>query len=143
MRAIRFPIFLLLAVFALLVFLAHLPYLGPPYFWDELGHFVPAALDILHDGAWVPHSTVPNSHPPAVMAYLALVWKTFGYSILATRVAMLVLASIAAFAALRLSRQLSPAWWFAPVLLLLADPLFYTQAMMAQLDMPAMLFTLI
>jgi hypothetical protein len=133
----------LFGLIALAVFLIHAPYLTLPYFWDEMGQFVPAALDILHDAAWVPHSTVPNAHPPGVLAYLALVWKIFGYSILATRAAMLVLASIAAFVTMRLSRQLSPAWWVAPVLLLLADPLFYTQAMMAQLDMPAMLFTLI
>ena len=55
---------------------------------------MPAALDILRDGAWVPHSTVPNVHPPGVMAYLAVVWRLFGYSIPATRVAMLALASV-------------------------------------------------
>ena len=76
-----------------MVFLAHAPYFGLPYFWDELGQFVPSALDILHDGAWVPHSAVPNAHPPGVMAYLALVWKIFGYSIAATRAAMLALAA--------------------------------------------------
>src|SRR3984957_9873037 len=95
MRAIRFSTFLILAAFALLVFVAHLPYFGLPYFWDELGQFVPAALDILRDGAWIPHSTVPNAHPPEVMAYLALVWRTFGYSIAATRSAMLALAGLA------------------------------------------------
>ena len=52
----------------------HAPYLQLPYFWDELGQFIPAALDILRDNAWVPHSTIPNVHPPAVMAYLALAW---------------------------------------------------------------------
>src|ERR1700689_2288879 len=93
MRAIRFSTFLLPVAFALVVFLAHLPYLGLPYFWDELGQFVPAALDILHDGAWIPHSTVPNAHPPAVMAYLALVWRMAGYSITATRWSMLALAA--------------------------------------------------
>src|SRR5580658_4019672 len=95
MRAIRFHTFLLPAAFALLVFLAHLPYLGLPYFWDELGQFVPAALDILHDRAWIPHSTVPNAHPPGVMAYLALVWRMAGYSIPATRLSMLALAAAA------------------------------------------------
>src|SRR6202034_912672 len=93
MRALRFPIFLFPAAFALIVFLAHLPFLGLPYFWDELGQFVPAALDILRDGAWIPHSTVPNAHPPGVMAYLALVWRAAGYSITATRLAMLALAA--------------------------------------------------
>jgi len=128
---------------ALVLYAGHAPYLTLPYFWDEMGQFVPAALDIFHDAAWVPHSTVPNAHPPGVMAYLALVWKIFGYSIPATRAAMLLLAGIALFATWRLSLRLSPAWTFAPVILLLLDPLFYTQSMMAQLDMPALVFTLL
>ncbi len=133
------------AVVALIVFLGHLPYLNLPYFWDELGQFVPAALDIFHDGAWIPHSTVPNAHPPAVMAYLALVWRTFGYSIAATRSAMLALASLAVVFTFLLGWELDRARLPAVVaaLFLLCDPLFYTQGMMAQLDMPAMLFTVL
>src|SRR5580700_8081487 len=107
MRALRLPIFLFPAAFALIVFLTHLPYFGLPYFWDELGQFVPAALDILHDGAWIPHSTVPNAHPPAVMAYLALVWRMAGYSIAATRLSMLALAAAAVIVTFFLARELS------------------------------------
>src|SRR5450755_2267090 len=133
--------------FALVVFLTHAPYFNLPYFWDELGQFVPAALDILHDGAWVPHSTVPNAHPPGVMAYLAVVWKIFGYSIVATRAAMLLLGSASVLVtfllAIHLCRGLVGAPALIPVLLLLLDPLFYMQSMMAQLDMPAMLFTVL
>ena len=110
------------------VFLTHALFFGLPYFWDELGQFVPAALDIYHDGAWVPHSTVPNAHPPGVMAYLAAVWKIFGYSIAATRGAMLVLAGLTVLVtfllAIELCRGLTGAPAFVPVLLLLADPLF-------------------
>lgn len=135
---------LFFVAFASIVFLAHAPFLNLPYFWDELGQFVPSALDIYHDGEWVPHSAVPNAHPPGVMAYLAAVWKIFGYSIAATRVAMLVLASATVFSTFLLAIRLCPGFTaFAPVLLLLADPLFYMQAMMAQLDMPAMLFTVL
>ena len=139
-------VFFLLS-FALVVFLTHAPYFGLPYFWDEMGQFVPAALDIYHDGAWIPHSTVPNAHAPGVMAYLAAVWDIFGYSIRATRLAMLVLGSCAAFfsflLAIQLCRGLIGAPAFAPALLLLVDPLFYMQGMMAQLDMPAMLCTVL
>ena len=60
-------------LFAALIFAIHSPLLTLPYFWDEHGQFVPAALDILREGAWVPRSTVPNVHPPGVMAYLAVV----------------------------------------------------------------------
>jgi hypothetical protein len=135
------------ALITLVVFLSHAAYLSLPYFWDEMGQFVPAALDILRDGAWVPHSTVPNAHPPGVMAYLAAVWQIFGYSIPATRIAMLLLASLGALFTWRLSERLNPklnlAWTAAPVILVLLDPLFYMQSMLAQLDMPAMLFTLL
>src|SRR5450631_3148188 len=132
--------------FALVVFLTHAPYFNLPYFWDELGQFVPAALDIFRDAAWVPHSTVPNAHPPGVMAYLALVWRLFGYSIAATRLAMLALAMLALVFTFALGRliardDIQPA--AIAVLLLALDPLFYTQGMMAQLDMPAMLFTVL
>jgi 4-amino-4-deoxy-L-arabinose transferase-like glycosyltransferase len=143
LRAIRSSTLLLTASFALLVFLAHLPYFGLPYFWDELGQFVPAALDILHDGAWIPHSTVPNAHPPGVMAYLALVWRIAGYSVTATRLSMLALAAASVIVTFvlggELSRHRAPA--ILAVIFLLFDPLFFTQSMLAQLDMPAMLFT--
>ena len=133
--------------FTLVVFLTHAAYFDLPYFWDELGQFVPAALDIFHDGAWIPHSAVPNAHPPGVMAYLAAVWDIFGYSIPATRAAMLLLASCGSFftflLAIHLCRGLHGAPAFAPALLLLIDPLFYTQAMLAELDMPATLFTVL
>ena len=139
--------FLVCGALALLVFALHAPYFGLPYFWDELGQFVPAALDLLHDGSLVPHSAVPNAHPPGVMAYLALIWRIFGYSIPATRAAMLLLGGLAVFVTYLLALELCPdagrpAAWIA-ILLLLLDPLFYTQSMLAQLDMPAMLFTLV
>lgn len=129
--------------FALVVFLTHAGYLDLPYYWDEQGQFVPAALDIYERGAWVPQRTVPNVHPPGVMAYLAAVWSVFGYSNEATRAAMLLLASLAVFVVFLLAIELTkgsrgaPA--FAAVLFVLASPLFYTQAMLAQLDMPSML----
>jgi 4-amino-4-deoxy-L-arabinose transferase-like glycosyltransferase len=133
------------AGFAAIFFLTHLPFLHLPYFWDELGQFVPAALDIFHDGAWIPHSTVPNAHPPEVMAYLALAWQLFGYSIAATRSAMLALASLVVAFTFLLGRELTRdrAAAIVAVFFLLIDPLFYTQGMMAQLDMPAMLFTIL
>ncbi len=125
--------------FALLVAL-HFSLLSLPFFWDELGQFIPASLDILRDGAWVPRMTTPNVHPPAVMAYLALVWKIFGYSISITRVGMLAIAGLALASTAGLAKRLgvSSSWTAA---FLLVTPLFFTQAMMAQLDMPAMALT--
>jgi len=137
----------LFLAFTVLLVATHLPYLKLPFFWDELGQFVPASLDLYHDGSWVPHSTTPNVHPPALMAVLATVWHIFGYSILATRLTMLTIAgagvTFAFLLAIRLSRGTAGAPAFAAVLFLIASPIFYTQAMMAQLDMPAMTMTIL
>ena len=131
--------------FAALLIAIHRPYLHLPFFWDELGQFIPASLDLFQSGAWVPKTTLPNVHPPGLMAYLALVWKIFGFSIPVTRMAMLLVASAGVLfsflLAIRLSRKTAGAPAFAAVIFLLATPLFFTQSMMAQLDMPAMTFT--
>lgn len=140
-----------LAVFFLLftapLFLIHAPLLRLPFFWDELGQFVPTALDLLRTGAWVAHSTIPNVHPPGVAAYLAGWYAAFGYSIVLTRLTMLLLAGVGLLVtfllAIELSQGTEGAPAFVPPLLLLASPLFYTQSMMAQLDMPAMVFTIL
>src|SRR5262245_42816135 len=94
-RAIRpqaYVIFFL--IFAVVVFASHSGFLALPYFWDEAGQFVPAALDILREGSFIPRSITPNVHPPAVMAYLAAVWRILGYSPAVTRCAMLLLAAL-------------------------------------------------
>lgn len=131
--------------FAALLVLLHLPFWSLPYFWDELGQFVPASLDIFQHGDWIPKTTLPNVHPPGVMAYLALTWKIFGYSIPATRIAMLLMAAAGALfsflLAIRLSNNTPGAPAFAAAAFLIATPMFYTQSMMAELDMPAMVFT--
>jgi hypothetical protein len=132
-------------LFAAVLFGSHAAVMDLPYFWDELGQFVPAALDIYSEGAFIPKSTLPNVHPPGVMAYLAAFWRLFGYSVVNTRIAMLVMASAGVLfvflLAVRICRPLPGLPALAAVLLLLCSPLFYTQAMMAQLDMPAMVFT--
>lgn len=133
--------------FAALLLAMHWPLLTLPFHWDELGQFVPAALDLYRDGAWIPHSTLPNVHPPGVMLLLALVWKIFGYSILSARLTMLAIAAagvhLSFLLAIRLSRKSPDAPAIAAVLFLLAAPLFYTQSMMVLLDMPAMTLTVL
>jgi 4-amino-4-deoxy-L-arabinose transferase-like glycosyltransferase len=131
--------------FAFILLLTHALYFDLPFFWDELGQFVPAALDLFRSGAWVPRTTVPNVHPPGVMAYLAGFWLLSGYSVEATRIAMLLLASAGLLAAFLLAIELGREDRGAPALyavaLLCVSPLFFAQSMMAQLDMPAMVFT--
>lgn len=143
----RLPVhlFVFYLLFAVPLVFLHFPLLKLPYFWDEHGQFIPTALDLLRHGWWVAKSTVPNVHPPGVEVYLVLWYKLFGYSIPVTRMAMLLLAAGGLLATFLLAIDLSrgtrgaPAFW-AP-LLLIASPLFYTQSFMAQLDMPAMVFT--
>jgi hypothetical protein len=137
---------LLFGFFAALLIALHIPLLNLPFFWDEHGQFIPTALDLLRTGAWVAHSTTPNVHPPGVEAYLVLWYELFGFSIPVTRVAMLLLAGAGLLftflLAIELSRGTEGAPAFLPPLFLLASPLFYTQSMMAQLDMPAMVLSL-
>ncbi|HEX6546546.1 MAG TPA: hypothetical protein VF023_09590, partial [Bryobacteraceae bacterium] len=125
----------------------HFGLLNLPYFWDEQGQFVPTALDLLRNGSWVAHSVVPNIHPPGVELYLVLWYKVFGYSIVITRFAMLLVAGAGLLVLFLLSIELCrgvpglPA--FLPPVLLILSPLFFMQGMMAQLDMPAMVLTLL
>jgi hypothetical protein len=143
---VRFGAYLFFFVsFSLVLFLSHASLLKLPYFWDEAGQFVPAALDVFRTGAWIAHSTAPNIHPPAVTAYLAAAWTLAGVAPAVTRAAMLLLASFGLLAAFLLAIELSKEARGTPALLaaaiLCASPLFFAQSMLAQLDAPAMLFT--
>jgi hypothetical protein len=142
----RFQVYALSASFlALLLVASNWPLLDAPYYWDELGQFVPASLDLYEHGAVVPQTTTPNVHPPGLMAYLTGVWHLTGYSVRATRVAMLLVAGAALLAcfllAVELSKPLNAAPPFFVVSLLFCSPLFRAQGPLAHLDLPAMLFT--
>lgn len=141
--AVRFQTYVIsFSVITVFLVLSHSLLLELPFYWDEVGQFIPAALDIFRAGAWIPVSTAPNVHPPGVMAYLAAVWSIFGYSIVATRVAMLLVAACGALVTFLLAIELgrgapgTPA--FTALALLCLSPLFFAQSMLAQLDMPAM-----
>src|SRR2546423_14519983 len=92
--------------FALIIIASHAPFFDLPFFWDEVGQFVPAALDLFHSGALVPRSVTPNAHPPGVMAYLVAVWAVTGFSIVATRAAMLLLAALSVLVTVLLAIKL-------------------------------------
>ncbi len=143
------PYYLLIffVLFTAPLVMLHAGLLSLPYFWDEMGQFIPTALDLLRHGQWVAHSTIPNVHPPGVEVYLVLWYKLFGYSIVITRIAMLLFAGTGLLVTFLLAIELSqgvrgmPAFW--PPLFLIVSPLFFMQSMMAQLDMPAMVLTLL
>jgi hypothetical protein len=113
-----------------------------PYFWDEAGHYVPAAHDLLLTGSPVPYSTPSNAHPPLVMAYLALCWKFAGYRPVVTRVAMLLVAAFALLGVFRLAERVANTEVAAASVLCTAlYPVFFAQSSLAHVDLAAAGFT--
>ena len=88
-------------IYAALVAL-HAPFLRLPYFWDEAGYFIPAALDFYHHAFLIPRSTLSNGHTPLVPIYLGTLWHVFGFSPVVTRAAMLLTAAATVAATYRL-----------------------------------------
>lgn len=147
-RAIHSRVYLFfLSFFALLLFLIHLPLLGLPYFWDEAIQYIPAALDLFRDGSLIAHSVAPVVHPPGVMAYLALWWTIAGFHPAVTRSAILLLSAFgvlgAFLLAIELLRESVGRQALLAAVLLCACPVFFAQSMLAQLDAPAMVFTVL
>jgi 4-amino-4-deoxy-L-arabinose transferase-like glycosyltransferase len=136
---------ILFLLFAAVTLLTHLTWLDLPYFWDEAGYYIPAALDLFHYGSPVPNSVAPLIHPPGLSAYLSAIWTIAGFHPESTRFAMLLLAAGAALVSLLLAIELlrdargTPAFLAAGMVCL--SPVFFAQAMLAQADMPAMLCT--
>ena len=133
-------------VFALsftLLFALHAPLLRLPYFWDEAGHFVPAARDLLLTGDPIPTSTLSNAHPPLLTAFLALWWKLGAYTPASTRTAMLLVAALALTGLFRLARQVAnPQVAVGTVLCTALYPVFFAQSTLVHLDMAAAALTL-
>lgn len=131
----------LLMIFGALLAL-HYPLLRLPYFWDEAGYYIPAAVDFYRAGLLIPQSTLPVGHPPLVMVYLGLAWHLFGFSPMVTRAAMILVASASVSSLYALGRRVAGcevAAWSA--LLLALSPLFFAQSSLAHLDLAAALFT--
>ena len=124
--------------------LLHGPLLRLPYYWDEAGYYVPAALDFFHHGLLVPQNTLPTGHTPLVSMALALAWWLLGYTPLVTRLTLIAFASATLLALYVLSSVVArreTALW-ACVLLALS-PLFFAQSSLAFLDLPAAFTTTI
>jgi 4-amino-4-deoxy-L-arabinose transferase-like glycosyltransferase len=141
MRSLARWVVRLVAIFLGLVGL-HLPLLGLPYYWDEAGYYIPAALDFFHAGLLIPQSTLTTGHTPLVAVYLATAWRLFGYSPAVTRVAMLLSAAATVAVLYALARRVASrevAVWSA--LLLALAPVFFAQSSLAHLDLTAGLFT--
>src|SRR5437588_3173308 len=142
-NAISFSTLAVFLISAAAMLLAHLPLLRLPYFWDEAGYYIPAARDLYLSGALIPNSTMTNAHPPLLMSYLALAWKIFGYSPLATRSAMLLIAAFALTGIFELARRVaSPGVAIASTICAAAYPVFFAQASLAHLDLAAAALTI-
>jgi 4-amino-4-deoxy-L-arabinose transferase-like glycosyltransferase len=123
------------------VALGHLTLLHLPYYWDEGGYYIPAALDFYHSGTLIPHFT--NAHPPLPNIVLGSLWHVVGFHILATRLIVCAFAAAGLVAVFRLSVGLVSASAAVAVTLLTAVyPIWFAQSTLAHADIFAAAFTL-
>jgi len=126
--------------------LLHASLLSLPYFWDEAGYYIPAALDLSRHGLLVPQSTLPNGHAPLLSVYLAVVWRLFRCSPFVTRAALVLVATLTIVAlgalgrcAVQVAAKREIIWWSA--LCLALSPLFFAQSSLAHPEILVALFT--
>ena len=136
-------VWVLLPVLFLAVLVSHWTLLRLPYFWDEGGYYVPAALDFFKTGTLIPQSTVTNAHPPLPMIVMAGWWKLFGFHIIATRILVCLVAAVALLGVFRLTRGvLGTAAAAATTALTAVYPIWFAQSTLAHADIFAAAFTL-
>jgi len=92
----------------------------------------------LLSGSLIPHTTVSNAHPPLVLAWIALWWKSVGYAPLVTRSAMLGVAAFSLLGVFRLAvRAANMQVAIASTLCTALYPVFFVQSSLAQVDLAA------
>ncbi|MFC6644008.1 ArnT family glycosyltransferase [Granulicella cerasi] len=124
-----------------IVAVSHLTLLHLPYYWDEGGYYVPAALDFFHRWTLIPEFT--NAHPPLPNVVLGLLWHLTGYHILATRLCAAAFAAAGLTAVFRIGqRLLSPSAGVALTALVAVYPIWFAQSTLAHADIFAAAFTL-
>ena len=137
------PLWILYPLFFVGVYLSHYALLRLPYFWDEAGYYIPAAMDFLRTGSLIPHSTLTNAHPPLPSILLAGWWHIAGGAIDGTRTFLCIISSAALLGFFRLARTVA-----GPLLALLVTfltavyPVWFAQSTLAHADIFAALFTL-
>ena len=140
-RLAAFPSVALFAVFFATEAIGHLTLLRLPYYWDEGGYYIPAALDFFHRWTLIPEFT--NAHPPLPNVVLGLLWHIVGCHIIATRLCAAAFASAALVAVFRLGqRMLDDAAALALTVLTAVYPIWYTQSTLAHADIFAAAFTM-
>jgi len=140
-RLAALPWLVLFGLFFVAVALSHLTLLRLPYYWDEGGYYVPAALDFYHRFTLIPEFT--NAHPPLPNVVLGTLWHLTGLSILTTRLTVCAFAAAALAAVFRLSERLTTVSVAAAVTFLTAVyPIWFAQSTLAHADIFAAAFTL-
>ena len=137
------PLWILYPLFFVAVYLSHWPLLRLPYFWDEAGYYIPAALDFFQTGSLIPHSTITNAHPPMPSILLAGWWHISGYVISGTRTFVAMVAAAAMLGIFRIARLLGGTAVACAVTLLTAIyPVWFAQSTLAHADIFAAAFSL-
>ena len=137
------PLWLLFPLFFALVDLSHWTLLRLPYFWDEGGYYIPAALDFFQTGTLIPQSTITNAHPPLPSIVLAAWWHFAGFAVINTRVFICLVTAAALLGLYRLARGLAGGTIAAVTTLLTAlYPVWFAQSTLAHADIFAAAFTL-
>jgi 4-amino-4-deoxy-L-arabinose transferase-like glycosyltransferase len=139
----QIPLVALYPLIFVAVYLGHFTLLRLPYFWDEGGYYIPAALDFFRTGALIPQSTITNAHPPLPSILLAGAWHITGYVPSGTRTFICMVAAAVLLAVYRLARTFVGELAAAAVTLLTATyPIWYVQSTLAHADIFAAAFTL-
>ena len=105
-----------------------------PYFWDEVGYYVPNAVSMyLNHLDPIPTRTVPQSYPPLLPLTLVAGWWVMGLSIAASRVVTFAVSAGAIALTYVLGREVfSHRVGLAAAALTLASPVFFGQTGFAQ-----------
>ncbi|MEO5936488.1 MAG: glycosyltransferase family 39 protein [Terriglobales bacterium] len=133
----------LFALIFVAILILHIPLLTLPYFWDEAGHYIPAARDFMLSGDVIPKTTISNAHPPLPQFYLALMWSVFGYAPTVARVAMLLLSAFALVQVFRIGEQVANREVaIAATVCSALYPVIFAQSSLAHADLMAMALAL-
>lgn len=128
--------------FLLLVFLAKLPLLNLPLWWDE-ENYVWGAIKIWENG-FNPFIEFWSYKPPFVYELTALGFKVFGFSRIIPHLVIVFFAFLACYFTFLLGEKLfSRKVGFWAAVLLFLSPLFFAQSGMFHADLPLATLTLI
>ena len=137
------PLWILYPIFFVGVYLTHFSLLRLPWFWDEAGYYIPAAIDFFRTGSLIPHSTLTNAHPPLPSILIAGWWHVAGTSIEGTRIFLCMVAAAALLGVFRLARLLAGVPVAITTTFLTAlYPIWFSQSTLAHADLFAAAFTL-